>query len=81
MPGTDDSAWRELDLPHDFVVEGTFSANASEAQGYLPFGVGWYRRHLAVPAAAAGKAMWLDFAGTWAPEFGGRTVFQPRMCT
>ena len=57
---------RLLDLPHDFVVEGTFSPNASESQGYLPFGVGWYRKHLAVPADASGRSMWLDFDGTQA---------------
>ena len=66
LPGTDDSGWRQLDRPHDFVVEGTFSANASKSQGYLPFGVGWYRKRFTVPADAAGGAVWLDFDGTQA---------------
>jgi len=35
-PSTDDSAWRELDLPHDFVVEGNFSSTADMSHGYLP---------------------------------------------
>jgi hypothetical protein len=66
MPQTNDSDWRQVDLPHDFVVEGTFSAKASKSQGYLPFGVGWYRRHIAIPASAANRAIWLDFDGAQA---------------
>lgn len=66
MPDTDDSDWRQVDLPHDFVVEGTFSANASASQGFLPFGVGWYRRHITIPVHAEGGAMWLDFDGAQA---------------
>jgi len=63
LPATDDSAWRALDLPHDFVVEGNFSKSASTSQGYLPFGVGWYRRHLAIPAGLAASTLWLDVDG------------------
>ena len=66
LPSTDDSSWRTVDIPHDFVVEGTFSKQASRSQGYLPFGVGWYRKHITVPASAAGQSMWLDFDGTQA---------------
>lgn len=49
---TDDSAWRTLDVPHDFVVEGNFSRDADMAHGYLPFGVGYYRKRLVLPPRA-----------------------------
>lgn len=62
-PATDDSAWRALDLPHDFVVEGNFSESASTSQGYLPFGIGWYRRHLIVPAELSASNLWLELDG------------------
>jgi beta-galactosidase len=52
-----------VSLPHDFVVEGNFTPDASRSQGYLPFGRAWYRRHLAVPAVLEGATMWLDFEG------------------
>lgn len=47
-PGYDDSNWRQLNLPHDWAIEGDFSAtNPSGAGGgALPGGVGWYRKHL-----------------------------------
>ena len=34
--GFDDSAWRTVNTPHDFVVEGAFSPNADRGHGYLP---------------------------------------------
>eukprot|EP00441_Pelagodinium_beii_P016256 CAMPEP_0197657344 /NCGR_PEP_ID=MMETSP1338-20131121/44569_1 /TAXON_ID=43686 ORGANISM="Pelagodinium beii, Strain RCC1491" /NCGR_SAMPLE_ID=MMETSP1338 /ASSEMBLY_ACC=CAM_ASM_000754 /LENGTH=893 /DNA_ID=CAMNT_0043233691 /DNA_START=38 /DNA_END=2719 /DNA_ORIENTATION=+ len=59
----DDSAWRTLDLPHDFVVEGQFSQRADVVHGFLPGRKGWYRLHFNVPAAIDGKVLWLDFDG------------------
>ena len=40
-----DAGWRSLDVPHDFVVEGTFAPNASENHGFLPFDIGWSAQH------------------------------------
>jgi beta-galactosidase len=59
----DDSAWRVLNLPHDFVVEGPFEADANTAQGYRPKGVVWYRRTLHFDAADHGKYLELQFDG------------------
>ncbi len=45
-----DQAWRALDLPHDWAIEGDFlPSNPSGASGgALPGGVGWYRKHFTV---------------------------------
>ena len=45
-----DLAWRHLDLPHDWAIEGDFSpTNPSGASGgALPGGIGWYRKHFTV---------------------------------
>src|SRR5687767_9010461 len=40
----DDSDWRTVDLPHDWSVEGTISSENHVDNGFLPRGVGWYRR-------------------------------------
>jgi beta-galactosidase len=58
-----DSAWRELDLPHDFVVEGPFEETANVAQGYRPKGVAWYRRSFHLDRADQGKHLELQFDG------------------
>jgi hypothetical protein len=62
-PSFDDSGWRSLDLPHDFVVEGTFSKSADQAHGYLPFGVGWYRKHVDLPISTADAVFELTLDG------------------
>ena len=51
LPGFDDSKWRSLHLPHDFVVEGTFDKKGVDYNGYLPTGIGWYRKAFEVPAS------------------------------
>ena len=33
------------------------------SHGYLPYGIGWYRKHFSVPASAAGMALFLEFDG------------------
>ncbi|HEX3364890.1 beta-galactosidase GalA [Phenylobacterium sp.] len=59
----DASAWRKLDLPHDFVVEGPFLETANVGQGYRPKGVAWYRRTLRLDPADQGKHLELQFDG------------------
>ena len=64
QPGFDDSGWRLLNLPHDFGVESAFRMSLSGDTGKLPwFGVAWYRKHLDIPAADAGKQIYLDVDG------------------
>jgi beta-galactosidase len=61
--GFDDTGWRELDLPHDWVVEGPFDAAENCPQGYRPRGIGFYRRHFKLDAADEGKHLELQFDG------------------
>jgi beta-galactosidase len=64
-PDFDDSAWRTVHLPHDFVVEGTFDEHADRNHGYLPVSDAWYRKTLKLPAKDKGKSLWLDFDGVY----------------
>ena len=59
-----DAHWRRLDLPHDWAIEGDFSAgNPSGASGgALPGGVGWYRKHFRIHQAAR---YYLEFDGVY----------------
>ena len=63
QPGYDDSRWRRLSLPHDWAIEGDFSAtNPSGAGGgALPGGVGWYRKHFTPEENWKGKQLFLHF--------------------
>lgn len=66
-PTMDDSSWRTVELPHDWSIEGRISRNnpMGGAGGFFPSGVGWYRRHLAAPAAWKGKRISLEFEGVY----------------
>ena len=44
----DDSEWRKLSLPHDWSIEGQLSPTLASCTGYLPGGIGWYRKHFRV---------------------------------
>ncbi|MDO4496381.1 MAG: glycoside hydrolase family 2 TIM barrel-domain containing protein [Bacteroidales bacterium] len=41
----DDTKWRQLNLPHDWSIEGQLSPNMASCTGYYPGGIGWYRKH------------------------------------
>lgn len=65
--GLDDSQWRQLDLPHDWSIEGEFSENAPSGTGggALPGGLGWYRKTFTVPMNSKGKLVFVDFDGVY----------------
>lgn len=67
MPEFDDGIWRSLDLPHDWSIEGPYSETnpTGGSGGYLPAGVGWYRRHLTVPESMSGKKVIVQFDGVY----------------
>ena len=62
-----DNQWRQLTLPHDWSIEGTFSEKnpTGQAGGGLPAGIGWYRKSFTVPASAQGKNVFIDFDGVY----------------
>ncbi|MCH8219416.1 MAG: DUF4982 domain-containing protein [Planctomycetes bacterium] len=72
-PDFDDSAWRLIDLPHDWSIEdipGTNSPLDSKAvggidTGYFVGGIGWYRKTFHVPRGLAGKQFHLQFGGIY----------------
>ena len=63
-----DSAWRALDLPHDWSIEGPIDRRNSTGPrgGFLPAGIGWYRKHFTLDAADAGKHVLVQFDGVMA---------------
>lgn len=49
----DDQRWRPVTLPHDWSVESYPSPDLASCTGYLPGGIGWYRKHFTIEDAAA----------------------------
>lgn len=69
-PAFKDSAWREVDLPHDWAVELSFSGSASHSHGYKTIGwkypetsVGWYRKKFNIPSTDLGRKISIQFDG------------------
>lgn len=61
----DDSAWRALDLPHDWSIEGPFDVKWASCTGYLPGGIGWYRKSFELPAELKDKLVAIQFDGVY----------------
>lgn len=66
-PRYNDAGWRTLRLPHDWSIEGDFSATAPATTqgGALPAGIGWYRKTFTLPAGAADKLVRVEFDGIY----------------
>lgn len=60
-----DKDWRTLDLPHDWSIEGEYNENnpMSGQCGYLPAGIGWYRKTIEVPDEWKNKHIEIAFDG------------------
>ena len=78
----DDTEWREVNLPHDWAVEGPFDEKANISQGYRPRGIAWYRREFKLTQADHGKHLALQFDGiaTHATVWFNGTLVQRNWC-
>ncbi|MXN90904.1 DUF4982 domain-containing protein [Flavobacterium sp. Sd200] len=63
----DDSGWRSLSVPHDWSIEGNFDAKHPMGNdgGYLPAGIGWYRKTFTVEPSQKDKKLSLYFEGVY----------------
>jgi beta-galactosidase len=67
LPGYDDSAWRVVDVPHDWSIEQTPAEGpgTSADTGFFPGGLGFYRKQFTVPSALIGKRISIEFDGVY----------------
>jgi beta-galactosidase len=60
----DDAAWRKLDLPHDWAIEGPFDKKNDARTGGLPiYGIAWYRKSFMVDKNHEGYSVTVEFDG------------------
>ncbi|TWU18749.1 Beta-galactosidase [Allorhodopirellula heiligendammensis] len=62
-----DADWRALDIPHDWSIEGEYRKGnpMGGTGGYLPAGIGWYRKTIQVPNDWKGKHVEIAFDGVY----------------
>ena len=59
-----DQDWRAVRLPHDWSIEqGYTTENTACSTGFLPAGIGWYRKTFYVPKEYRGQSIRIDFDG------------------
>ncbi|MDN5284893.1 MAG: hypothetical protein JWR38_1167 [Mucilaginibacter sp.] len=63
--GEANTRWKTLDLPHDWSIESPFSEDWASATGYLPGGIGWYKKIFTANANWQGKQVYIYFDGVY----------------
>jgi beta-galactosidase/beta-glucuronidase len=61
----DDSSWRDVNIPHDWSIEGPYSDQWASGTGYLPGGIGWYRKTFRLDSALQSKRIAIEFDGIY----------------
>jgi beta-galactosidase len=74
-PSFDDDEWEEVTIPHDWTIEGPFKQfrnenwhmmqNLDHRIGYLPQGIGWYRKKIQIPKEYEGNRVVIQFDGVY----------------
>jgi beta-galactosidase len=64
QPDFTDASWKDVDLPHDWGIEGPFSQK-EPAQASLPAGIGWYRKRFRLPEAYRDRTVVVEFGGIY----------------
>lgn len=62
-----DSAWKSVDVPHDWSIELAFNSNspAGSGGGYLDGGIGWYRKTFTLDSSWSGQRIFIAFDGVY----------------
>ncbi|WNV88117.1 glycoside hydrolase family 2 TIM barrel-domain containing protein [Umezawaea sp. Da 62-37] len=64
---TGTSAWRQVTLPHDWSIglDPTPGPGTTAGTGFLPGGLGWYRKDFRLPSSMAGRKVSIEFDGVY----------------
>ncbi len=61
----DDSEWQDVQLPHDWSIKLPVNKKNGAAMGFLPGGIGWYRKTFSIPNHYKGKKVVIHFDGVY----------------
>jgi beta-galactosidase len=62
---SDNAQWQTVDLPHDWSIQQPFSDEWASATGYLPGGIGWYKKTFTADVTWQGKQVFIYFDGVY----------------
>lgn len=61
----DDSEWGNVDIPHDWRINEEYNENNPRYNGYLPRGIGWYRKELNIKPDYSKCRIYVEFEGVF----------------
>lgn len=61
----DCSTWQKVNLSHDWSVKQNASPELASCTGFLPGGIGWYRKEITIPAGEKGNKIYIYFEGVY----------------
>lgn len=63
-----DQEWRKVSIPHDWSIEGPYASTnpTKSGGGYLPAGIGWYRKTFVLDNSFRNKKISIEFDGVMA---------------
>jgi beta-galactosidase len=63
-----DTSWQSVNVPHDWSIEGPFAESnpTGAGGGYLPSGIGWYRKHFTLAQDLSSSRVFIEFDGVMA---------------
>jgi len=57
--------WKTVNLPHDWSVKEQLNPTLASATGYLPGGIGWYHKTIAIAQQRQGEKVYIYFEGVY----------------
>ncbi|UMB59562.1 DUF4982 domain-containing protein [Lutibacter sp. A80] len=57
--------WQTVNVPHDWSVKEQLSPTLASCTGFLPGGIGWYRKAINIPESKQGEKVYLYFEGVY----------------
>jgi beta-galactosidase len=64
-PVYDDSKWEKVQIPHDWSIKLPLNKKNGGAMGFLPGGIGWYRKKFPLSTNYKGKKIVIRFDGVY----------------
>ena len=63
----DDAKWRNLNVPHDWSIEGAYAEDspAGIRGAFLPTGIGWYRKSIEIKKLSKEECYFIEFDGVY----------------
>lgn len=64
-PAYNDASWEDIQVPHDWSIKLEFDPKVGGSPGFIPGGIGWYRKTFQVPDSYRGKKVTILFDGVF----------------